>query len=63
MGERSTTFFHRSIIQYRMRNMIIRLKTDDGTISEEHVNIERELLGSIKTMLTEPVVSKEESIQ
>ena len=46
-----------------MSNMIRRLKTNDGTILEEHADLERELMGLYKTMLTEPDVSKEEFIQ
>ena len=61
--ERNTTFFHRSTIQHRMSNMIIRLKTEDGTILEERAYLERELLRFYKTMLTKPDVSKVEAIQ
>ena len=46
-----------------MRNMIIRLKNDDGTILEEHAYLEKELMGFYKTMLTEPDESKKEAIQ
>ena len=46
-----------------MSNMIIRLKTEDGTILEEHVDLEIELLGFYKTMLTEFDVSKDEVIR
>ena len=49
-GERNISFFHCSTLQYRMRNMIIRLKTDDGSILEEHTDLEKELLGFYKNM-------------
>ena len=46
-----------------MSNRIIRLKTDDGSILEEHVDFEKELLGFYKNMLTEPDDNKEEAIR
>ena len=61
-GEINTTFFHHSTLQYRIRNMIIRLKTEDNSILEEHADLEKELLGFYKNMLTEPDENKGESI-
>ena len=46
-----------------MSNRISKLKIDDGTILEERADLERELLGFYKTMLTEPDLSKYEVIQ
>ena len=40
-GEINTTLFHRFTIQYKMSNMIIRLKTNDGSILEEHADLEK----------------------
>ena len=47
-GERNTTFFHRSTVQHRMNIKIVKLKTDDGTILEEHADMEKELSGFYK---------------
>ena len=46
-----------------MSNRITRLKTDDGSILEKHADLEKELMGLYKNMLTEPDDNKEEAIQ
>ena len=46
-----------------MSNRIITLKTDDGSILEEHADLEKEFMELYKNMLTEPDDNKGEAIK
>ena len=43
-GERNSSFFHKATIQHRQANIIVCLKTNNGTIVEKHEDIENTLM-------------------
>jgi hypothetical protein len=52
-GDRNTSFFHKSTIQHRKHNRITRLKSPDGQILENHLDMEQELVNYYSELLSE----------
>lgn len=53
-GERNSKFFHKAMIQHHQRNRIFSIKNTRGQRITQHKEMEQELVGHFKGILTKP---------
>jgi hypothetical protein len=61
-GDKNTKFFHNSLLWHKSQNRIETLQKNDGTVAENHDEIESELVNYYRTLLTEPKGTRQEEI-
>eukprot|EP00253_Pinus_taeda_P029908 PITA_29908 len=62
-GEKNTKFFHRSTIDHRSANKILRIKDDQGTSVQTHHEISALLINHFSQIALEPNIDREEAIK
>eukprot|EP00253_Pinus_taeda_P036190 PITA_36190 len=61
-GEKNTKFFHKTTVQWRMRNQISQVNNAQGVKVETQEEIEQEFLHYFKEMSQEPNINRDEEI-
>lgn len=60
-GEKNTKCFHKSVIQNRQQNQIVRLQGANKKYVEEKSDPERELRNYLQGLLEEPMIDRDEA--